>query len=40
MSAPGRTEQGRYGHVVQGRVAANKHVRCNMGIRGFIPWVP
>jgi hypothetical protein len=38
MSAPIRTERGRYGHVIEGRIAGDKHARCNMRIRSFIPW--
>jgi hypothetical protein len=38
MSPPGRTERGCYGYVIQGRITGNKHARCNMGTRSFIPW--
>src|SRR5215470_11350553 len=37
MSSPGRTVGDRCGHVVQGGIASNKHARCNMGNRSFIP---
>jgi hypothetical protein len=38
MSPPGRTEDGRGRQIIQGRIAAYQHARCNMGTRGFIPW--
>jgi hypothetical protein len=38
MSPPGRTEGGRDRQIIQGRIAAYQHARCNMSTRGFIPW--
>ena len=40
MSAPGRTECGRCGQIIEGWIAGNKHARCNMGTRSLIPWAP
>jgi hypothetical protein len=37
MSPPGRTVGDRGRQVVQGGITSNKHARCNMGNRGFIP---
>ena len=39
MSPPARTERGRDRKIIQGRIAAYQHARCNMSTRGFIPWV-
>jgi hypothetical protein len=39
MSPPGRTDSGRGRQIIQGRIAAYQHARCNMSARGFIPWV-
>jgi hypothetical protein len=39
MSPPGRTGSGRGREIIHGRIAAYQHARCNMGDRGFIPWV-
>jgi hypothetical protein len=39
MPAPGRTDRGREGHVVEGWIDGYQHARCNMGIRSFIPGV-
>jgi hypothetical protein len=38
MSPPGRTERGRHRKIIQGRITAYQHARCNMSARGFIPW--
>jgi len=38
MSPPGRTERGRDRKIIQGRITAYQHARCNMSARGFIPW--
>ena len=38
MSPPARTERGRDRQIIQGRIAAYQHARCNMSTRGFIPW--
>ena len=40
MSPPGRTERGRDREIIQGRITAYQHARCNMSARGFIPRVP
>jgi hypothetical protein len=40
MSPPGRTGSGRGREIIHERIAAYQHARCNMGDRGFIPWVP
>ena len=40
MTPPGRTGNGRGRQIVQGRITAYQHARCNMGTPGFIPWVP
>ena len=37
MSPPGRTERGRDRKIIQGRITAYQHARCNMSARGFIP---
>ncbi len=38
MSPPGRTERGRNREIIQGRITAYQHARCNMSTRSFIPW--
>ena len=37
MSPPGRTERGRDRKIIQGRITAYQHARCNMSARSFIP---